>query len=74
MKRFQRTEAYHRICRRCRRRILRTEKWHTVQIGWFAPWYCCEHWNCGNASAESHREAVKSQEPELPFEDAFKEA
>ncbi len=58
----------HRICRLCHQRILRTHKWHSVKVGWFAPWYCCEHRDCKNPTMEAPQKPVESLVLNLPFE------
>jgi hypothetical protein len=63
---FNPTRDQHRICRLCHKRILRAHKWHSVKVGWFAPWYCCEHRDCSNPMKAASKKP--NQTLELPFE------
>lgn len=66
-------DLHRRVCRRCGKPILRAHKWHHVKVGWFAPWYCCEHKDCKHPAMETASQTevrlMKIRlEPELPFE------
>jgi len=63
---FNQPRDPHRICRLCHKRILRSHKWHSVKVGWFAPWYCCEHRDCSNPMKAASEKSNLTLE--LPFE------
>lgn len=48
IRRFLPAKSNHRICRKCKKQIKKHHRWHQVKVGWFAPWYTCEHWDCNN--------------------------
>ncbi len=57
---------HKRVCRKCHKLIKRHHRWHQVKIGWFSPWFCCEHWDCANPLRDPHAVAPYVG-PELPF-------
>ena len=61
-------EEVHRICRKCKAQIRRRHRWHQVRVGWFSPWYTCEHWDCTDPMRDPKIPGERKSEPQLPFE------